>query len=123
MATGGRVVHHLRTLLPDPRNTVVLAGFQAPGTRGEALQHHAEDVKIFGEWVPVRADVVELTSMSAHGDYSELITWLSSIKTKPKRVFITHGEPISANAFRTKLDKHFGWNAEVPEYKEIARLT
>ncbi len=123
MATGGRVVHHLRTLLPDPRNTVVLAGFQAPGTRGEALQHHAEDVKIFGEWIPVRADVVELTSMSAHGDYSELITWLSSIKTKPKRVFITHGEPTSANAFRMKLDRHFGWNAEVPEYKEIARLT
>lgn len=123
MATGGRVVHHLRMLLPDPRNTVVLAGFQAPGTRGEALQHHAEDVKIFGEWIPVRAEIVELTSMSAHGDYNELLTWLSSIKNKPKRVFVTHGEPISAESFRKKLDRRFGWRAEVPEYKEVTRLT
>ena len=68
MATGGRVVHHLRTLLPDPKNTVLLAGFQAPGTRGEALQKGADDIKIFGEYVPVRAEVVDLDSMSAHGE-------------------------------------------------------
>jgi metallo-beta-lactamase family protein len=123
MATGGRVVHHLRTLLPDPRNTVLLAGFQAPGTRGEALQNGADDVKIFGEYVPVRAEVVELDSMSAHGDYMELIEWLGSLKIKPKRVFLTHGEPPAADAFRKHIERHLGWHSEIPEYREVARLS
>jgi metallo-beta-lactamase family protein len=122
MATGGRVVHHLRTLLPDPKNTVLLAGFQAPGTRGEALQHHVPELKIFGEYVPVRAEVVELDSMSAHADYMELINWLKSIKTKPKRVFLTHGEPLAADAFRKHLERHLGWHPEIPEYRDVARL-
>jgi len=122
MATGGRVVHHLRTLLPDPRNTVLLAGFQAPGTRGEALRAHAESVKIFGEYVPVKAEIKELHSMSAHADYVELIEWLKSVKTPPKRIFLTHGEVTAADAFRTHLDQVFGWDAEIPEYKETARL-
>jgi metallo-beta-lactamase family protein len=122
MATGGRVVHHLRTLLPDPKNTVLLAGFQAPGTRGEALQNGAEDVKIFGQYVPVRAEVVELTSMSAHADYMEMIEWLRQVKVKPKRVFITHGEPSAADAFRKHLDRHLGWHSEIPEYKQVTRV-
>jgi metallo-beta-lactamase family protein len=122
MATGGRVVHHLRTLLPDPNNTVLLAGFQAPGTRGEALQHHVAEVKIFGEYVPVRAEVVELDSMSAHADYMELIAWLQGIKLAPKRVFLTHGEPAAADAFRKHLERHLGWRPEIPEYKDVVRL-
>ncbi|HEX5133222.1 MAG TPA: MBL fold metallo-hydrolase [Candidatus Krumholzibacteria bacterium] len=122
MATGGRVVHHLRTLLPDPINTVLLAGFQAPGTRGEALHHHAESVKIFGEYVPVRAEIKELHAMSAHADYVELINWLRSVKSKPKRVFITHGETTAADAFRKHLDREFGWDAEIPEYREVDLL-
>jgi len=123
MATGGRVVHHLRTLLPDPKNTVLLAGFQAPGTRGEALEHHAADVKIFGDYVPVRAEIDELDSMSAHADYMELITWLSSLKDDPPgRVFLTHGEPIPADEFRKHLQRHFGWHPEIPEYKDVVRL-
>lgn len=122
MATGGRVVHHLRTLLPDPKNTVLLAGFQAPGTRGEALQHGVHDIKIFGDYVPVRAEVVELDSMSAHADYMELITWLQSLKVKPKRVFLTHGEPSAADAFRKHLERHLGWHPEIPEYRDVARL-
>ncbi|HET6347525.1 MAG TPA: MBL fold metallo-hydrolase [Candidatus Krumholzibacteria bacterium] len=122
MATGGRVVHHLRTLLPDPRNTVLLAGFQAPGTRGEALQHGAGEVKIFGEYVPVRAEVVELDSMSAHADYVELIDWLKSVKVKPKRMFLTHGEPPAADAFRKHIERHLGWHPEIPEYRDVARL-
>jgi metallo-beta-lactamase family protein len=122
MATGGRVVHHLRTLLPNPINTVLLAGFQAPGTRGEALRSHAEAVKIFGEYVPVRAEIVELHSMSAHADYVELVDWLKSVKTAPHRVFITHGEIPAATGFRTHLDKSFGWDAEIPEYKETVLL-
>lgn len=122
MATGGRVVHHLRTLLPDPNNTVLLAGFQAPGTRGEALQHGVDELKIFGEYVPVRAEVVELDSMSAHADYMELITWLQSLRIKPKRVFLTHGEPSAADAFRKHLERHLGWDPEIPEYRDVARL-
>jgi metallo-beta-lactamase family protein len=122
MATGGRVVHHLRTLLPDPINTVLLAGFQAPGTRGETLRAGADAVKIFGQYVPVRAEVVVMDSLSAHADYAELLEWLKSIKTPPKRVFITHGEVSAADAFRTHLDKTFGWDAEVPEYKQVVRL-
>ena len=122
MATGGRVVHHLRTLLPDPKNTVLLAGFQAPGTRGEALQNGSDDIKIFGEYVPVRAEVVSLDSLSAHGDYMELITWLSSIKIKPKRVFLTHGEPAAADAFRKHLERHLDWDPEIPEYRDVVRI-
>jgi metallo-beta-lactamase family protein len=122
MATGGRVVHHLRTLLPDARNTVLLAGFQAPGTRGEALQNGADEIKIFGEYVPVRAEVVDLDSMSAHGDYMELIEWLGGIEVKPKRVFLTHGEPPAADAFRKHIERHLGWNPEIPEYRDVVRL-
>jgi metallo-beta-lactamase family protein len=122
MATGGRVVHHLRTLLPDPANTVLLAGFQAPGTRGEALRGGAPSVKIFGEYVPVRAEVMELQSLSAHADYTELIDWLKGIKIAPKRVFVTHGELAAADAFRKHLDETFGWDAEIPEYREVVRL-
>jgi metallo-beta-lactamase family protein len=122
MATGGRVVHHLRTLLPDPKNTVLLAGFQAPGTRGEALQKGAEEIKIFGEYVPVRAEIMDLDSMSAHGDYLEIIEWLRGIKVKPRRMFLTHGEPPAADAFRKHIERHLGWHPEIPEYREVARI-
>lgn len=122
MATGGRVVHHLKTLLPDPRNTVLLAGFQAPGTRGEALESGADEIKIHGRFIPVRAEVVTLDSMSAHADYGELIEWLSGVKPAPKRVFLTHGEPKAADALRRHFDRAFGWNAEIPEYKQTVRL-
>ncbi len=122
MATGGRVVHHLKTLLPDPRNTVLLAGFQAPGTRGEALAHGAEEIKIHGQFIPVRAEIVDLDSMSAHADFTELIEWLRNVKPAPKRVFLTHGEPAAADALRRHFDQAFGWRAEVPEYKETVRL-
>jgi metallo-beta-lactamase family protein len=122
MATGGRVVHHLKTLLPDPLNTVLLAGFQAPGTRGEALENGADELKIHGQFVPVRAEVVSLDSMSAHADYTELIEWLRAVKPAPKQVFLTHGEPKSADALRRHFDRAFGWNARIPEYKETVRL-
>jgi metallo-beta-lactamase family protein len=118
MATGGRVVHHLKTLLPDRRNTVVFVGFQAPGTRGEAMLSGAEEVKIHGQLVPVRAEIVDLQGLSAHADYNELLGWLESIDPAPSRVFITHGEPKAADAFRQKLQHRFGWRAEIPEYRE-----
>jgi metallo-beta-lactamase family protein len=122
MATGGRVVHHLRTLLPDPNNTVLLAGFQAPGTRGEALRSRAESVKIFGEYIPVRAEIKQLHAMSAHGDHVEIVKWLKQGNAKPKRVFLTHGEPVAANSMRSHFDREFGWDADIPEHKDTVTL-
>jgi metallo-beta-lactamase family protein len=122
MATGGRVVHHLKTLLPDPRNTVLFTGFQAPGTRGEALLSGAEEVKIHGEYVPVRAEIVELPNLSAHADYLELLDWLGHFERGPRRTFITHGEPAAADAFRHHLMSNLGWPCHIPEHKETVTL-
>jgi metallo-beta-lactamase family protein len=123
MATGGRVVHHLKTLLPDPRNTVLFAGFQAPGTRGEALVSGAEEVKIHGQYVPVRAEVVDLDNMSAHGDYLEILEWLGHCGNRPRRVFITHGEPAAADAMRQHLRDNLRWPGHVAAHQETVRLT
>lgn len=122
MATGGRVVHHLKSLLPDPRNTVMFAGFQAPGTRGDHLVSGASAVKIHGEEVEVRAEVVSLDGLSAHGDYQEIINWLKSVKQSPRRVFITHGEPEPAEAFQQHLQDQLGWKSEIPAYQEEVSL-
>jgi len=122
MATGGRVVHHLKTLLPDPNNTVLFVGFQAPGTRGEQMLSGAGEIKIHGQLVPVRAEIVVMHGLSAHADYAELIGWLRSVKEPPRRVFITHGEPAAADAFRVHLREQLGWRGEVPEYLEKVPL-
>jgi metallo-beta-lactamase family protein len=118
MATGGRVVHHLKTLLPDPRNTVMFAGFQAPGTRGSTLVGGAEEVRIHGRDIPVRAEVVSLDGLSAHADYREMISWLRSIKSSPRRVFITHGQIGPAESFRQHLQEQLGWQSEIPDYRD-----
>lgn len=122
MASGGRVLHHLKTLLPDPRNTVLFAGFQAPGTRGAALTDGAEEVKIHGELVPVRAEVVELDNLSAHADYNEMIAWLEHMKEGPRRTFITHGQPAASEAFKEHLSEELNWDAEIPSYLDEVSL-
>jgi metallo-beta-lactamase family protein len=115
MATGGRVLHHLRRFLPDENNTVLLVGYQAGGTRGRALADGARELKIHGQYVPVRARVVGVDGLSAHADHAELIDWLAPAKLSPRRVFVTHGEPAAADAFRGRLRDRFGWDAVVPE--------
>ncbi|KAA1174661.1 MBL fold metallo-hydrolase [Marinobacter salinexigens] len=115
MASGGRVLHHLKALLPNPRNSVVFAGFQAPGTRGDALVHGVDSVKIHGEYWPVKAEVHNLDSMSAHGDYREILAWLEQGKLKPGKVYVTHGEPVASDVMRHRITEKFGWDAEVPE--------
>lgn len=100
MATGGRVLHHLKAFAPDARNMILLPGFQAAGTRGAALASRATEVKIHGEYVPVRAEVVKMGNMSAHADYSEILEWLRGFKRAPKRAFVTHGEPAAADEMR-----------------------
>ena len=122
MATGGRVVHHLKAFAPDARNMILLPGFQAAGTRGAALASGATEVKIHGEYVPVRAEVVKIDSMSAHADYAESLDWLRGFKRPPRRTFITHGEPAAADELRRRIEETFGWRVSVPEYGEKTAL-
>jgi metallo-beta-lactamase family protein len=112
----------LKTLLPDPANTVLFVGFQAPGTRGEQMLSGAGEIKIHGQLVPVRAEIVVMHGLSAHADYAELIDWLRSVKRAPSRTFITHGEPAAADAFRVHMKEQLGWKSEVAEYLEEVRL-
>lgn len=116
MATGGRVVHHIKAMAPDARNTILFAGYQAAGTRGARLLRGEPAVKIHGEYVPVHAEIANLSGMSAHADREGLLAWAAGLPRAPKRVFITHGEPEAADAFRLALAEQSGWDVEVPEY-------
>jgi len=122
MVTGGRVLHHLKAFGPDARNTIVLVGYQAAGTRGAALEARSPTLKIHGEYVPIRAKVESISSLSAHADYSETLRWLSSISTPPERTFITHGEPAAADALRRRIEEKLHWRCEVPTYLEAVEL-
>jgi len=114
MATGGRIVHHLKQFAGDPRNTILLSGYQAAGTRGAALAAGAREIKIHGALWPVRAEVEQLSGLSAHADYEELTAWLAPLRRRPSRVLVTHGEPAAAAAFAAHLHSAFGWRAELP---------
>ncbi len=123
MATGGRIVHHLKAFAPDRRNTILLTGFQAGGTRGAALLDGAETIKIHGEYIPVRAEVANISNISAHADYAETLDWLGHLQAPPRRVFVTHGEPTAADALRQRIEERFGWNVQVPEDREQVELS
>lgn len=114
MATGGRVLHHLKAYGPDRRNTILFAGYQAAGTRGEAMINGAKEVKIHGAWIPIGAEVDNLPALSAHADADEIIRWLSSFVRPPKRTFIVHGEPSAADALRQRIQSELGWSCDVP---------
>ena len=114
MATGGRILHHLRMMASDHRNSVVFAGYQAGGTRGAKMVAGDKTVRIFGEDIAINAEVVSLPSMSAHADAGQLITWMKTLKKKPKHVFVTHGEPESADALRLRISRELGWDVSVP---------
>lgn len=114
MASGGRVLHHLKTLAPNARNTILFAGFQAAGTRGEALVNGAEEIKIHGQFWRVNADVINLESLSAHADGPGVLEWLKSMGKNPKHVFITHGEPNAAEALATSVRKTLDVETSVP---------
>jgi metallo-beta-lactamase family protein len=116
MATGGRVVHHLEAFAPDHRNTILLAGFQAGGTRGAALAAGARTIRIHRQDIPVRAEVAQIDSLSGHADAAELEAWLAALPRPPRRTFVTHGEPAAADAMRIRLERNLHWNACVPEY-------
>ena len=122
MATGGRVLHHLRAFAPDPRNTIMLTGYQSPGTRGRSIADGAREVKMFGEWVPIRAQIANLRMLSAHADADELIRWASGFTTAPRQVFVVHGEPQAAETLRSRLGREFGWPGTVPRQNQLFSL-
>ena len=115
MATGGRVLHHLRHRLADPRTTLLFVGYQAAGTRGRLLKDGAKTVKIFGEEVPVRAAIMVSDAYSAHADQGEILRWLKGFQRPPRRTYIVHGEPEAALALREKIAQALGWPATVAE--------
>jgi metallo-beta-lactamase family protein len=122
MATGGRVLHHLKAFAPDARNTIILAGFQAAGTRGRTLAEGGRELKIHGQWIPVNAEVAQLDMLSAHADSGELMRWLSGFKKPPRRVFIVHGEPEASDALRVRIGRELGWDAVVPRQDQVFAL-
>jgi len=122
MATGGRVLHHLKAFASDPRNTILFAGFQAGGTRGAAMLGGADAIKIHGEYVPLRAQVVQIENLSAHADAGEILAWLSGFGRPPKRTFITHGEPEAADSLRRRVEETLKWDCSVPDYLERVEL-
>ena len=122
MATGGRVLHHIKSFAPDERNTLVFAGFQAGGTRGEAIVHGAKETKIHGELWPIRAEVVQLDSLSAHADLEGLMSWLAKLPRRPRKIFINHGEESASDHLRHEIKKRFEIDAVVAEHLQTYEI-
>ncbi len=122
MATGGRVLHHIARLAPDPRNAILLAGFQAEGTRGRALEEGAKTLRIHGEDVPVGAEVINLRQFSAHAGKSELLRWLSGLPAPPRQTYMVHGEPAPSAALKLAIEEKFKWRVSLPAYLQTVDL-
>jgi metallo-beta-lactamase family protein len=122
MATGGRVLHHLKALGPDPRNTIALVGYQAPGTRGADLQAGKRTLRIHGADHDVRAEVITVPGLSAHGDADDLMRWARTMPRAPKRAFVVHGEPAASAALAQRLHAELGWQADVPARGDAVEL-
>jgi metallo-beta-lactamase family protein len=123
MMSGGRILHHLSIRLPDQRNLLMLAGYQAAGTRGRALLEGAKKLRMHGRHVPVRAEFRQIHGLSAHADCDELMRWIQSAKTMPKAIIVTHGEPESSRAFAGRIEKDIGVKCHVPELGDEYDLT
>ncbi len=122
MATGGRVLHHLKDALPDARNTVLLVGFQAEGTRGRQLLEGARTIRIHGQDVPVQAAVDRIESMSAHADSAEILRWLGGFTAPPRTTFLVHGEPGPMDTLAASIRQKLGWEVRTPQYREVVTL-
>jgi metallo-beta-lactamase family protein len=122
MATGGRVLHHIARLAPDPKNAILLAGFQAEGTRGRALEDGAKKLRIHGEDVAVAAEVINLRQFSAHAGQSELMRWLGGMPSAPRQTYLTHGEPQASAALKVKIESMLKWKVALPRYLETVEL-
>jgi metallo-beta-lactamase family protein len=122
MATGGRVVHHLKRFAGDPRNLILLTGFQAAGTRGAQLAAGFQSIRIHGQQVPVSAEIRQLHSLSAHADAGELLEWARQLPQAPRAVYVTHGEPQASDALRQRFERELKWPAFVPDYRDVVEL-
>jgi metallo-beta-lactamase family protein len=122
MATGGRILHHIRHFGPDHRNTILFSGYQVPGTRGDRMLRGESEVKMLGQMVPIRAEICALENISAHADYSEMLAWLSYLKTPPVKVFLTHGRLDSAQALKEKIESKLNWKCIIPSYLDTEVL-
>ena len=122
MVTGGRIQHHLAQRLPDPRNTVIFIGFQAQGTRGFSIKSGAEEVKIYGEIIPIRAQITALEQFSDHADTPELLQWLRTFTNKPKTTYLVHGDPAASAQLRETMTKELGWNVQVAQWMQKVEL-
>jgi metallo-beta-lactamase family protein len=118
MVTGGRIQHHLIERLPDPRNTVIFIGFQAPGTRGFTIKSGAPEVKIFGQMIPIRAQIAALEQFSDHADTPELLEWLRTFSNKPAKTYLVHGEPDASSQLRDAMTKDLGWNVQIAQWMQ-----
>lgn len=123
MATGGRVLHHIRHFAPDHRNTILFSGYQVPGTRGDRMIRGENEVKMFGQMVEIRAEISALENISAHADYNEMLQWLSYLSSPPQKVFLTHGSLESAQALKAKIEQRFHWDCEIPTYLSEVQLS
>jgi metallo-beta-lactamase family protein len=122
MMNGGRILQYLEEHLDNPNATIVIPGYQAAGTRGRSLSEGAPEIKMRGKYIKVRAHIEQMHNMSSHADQSEILQWMSKIKNTPQQVFITHGEPHSANALRVKIKDTYGWSCTVPQLFEEVNL-
>lgn len=122
MATGGRVLHHLKSLAPNPINTLLMPGFQAGGTRGARIVAGEPSVRIHGKDVPINAEVVPMQTLSAHADADEIIQWLRGFKTPPRHTYVVHGEPNASDVLRHRICEELGWSVSVPEYRDSVEL-
>jgi metallo-beta-lactamase family protein len=123
MMTGGRVLHHAQRVLPNENATVVFVGYQAAGTLGRRVQDGEREVKVLGQWLPVRCQTVKIGGFSAHADYEEVIRWLQDLPERPRRVFVTHGEIGSAGAMAQHIRDHFNWQVDVPAHGQQFELS
>lgn len=122
MLDGGRILHHLRAYGPEDRNTIVLTGFQAGGTRGARLLAGERSLRIFGGDVPIRAEVAVIDGMSAHADADDLISWMGTAPRAPQVVYVTHGEPAAADTLRLRVERELGWSAQVPDHEQQVQV-
>jgi metallo-beta-lactamase family protein len=122
MATGGRILHHLRHRLPRAQDTLLFIGYQAEGTRGRTILNGDTTVKIHGKYVSVQAHIEKISGFSAHADYNEILAWLIGFNRPPQRTFLVHGEPDASASLAEKIQDKLGWDVVVPKFEESFRL-
>ena len=122
MATGGRVLHHLKTLASDHRNTILFAGYQAGGTRGARILAKEKSIRIYGQEVDIHAEIAQLEGVSAHADAQQIMDWLKTASHAPEMVYLNHGEPDAADQLRQRIDHTLGWPVTVPLLGQVVEL-